>query len=288
MPDSTTNAPATNSAAGTAHSAPARGDTPRVVSPPRAYLLVVEGHWTWYKRNWKATLVSSVGMPILYLLAMGLGFGSQVHASAATGGVSYLVYLAPALLATSALQGAAGEATFPVLSGFKWQKNFIGIAATPITPAQIVGGQLLWMAFRLLFSGAIFLAVAAAIGAVTGFGVVLSLLFGVLSGLAFGAPVVAFSASVQGEGNAFNPLFRFVVVPMSLFAGTFFPVSQLPAIVRPIAWITPVWHGTELARGAAFGTLQFWPTLGHLAYLLAWIAIGTGLCRRQFRVRLAS
>ncbi|HEX3781888.1 MAG TPA: ABC transporter permease [Pseudonocardiaceae bacterium] len=262
--------------------------TPRVVSPLRAYLLVVEGHWTWYRRNWKATLVSSVGMPILYLLAMGLGFGSQVHASAATGGLPYLVYLAPALLATSAMQGAAGEATYPVLSGFKWQKNFIGVAATPITPAQIVGGQAIWMTFRLLVSGAIFLAVAAAIGAVTGFGVVLSLLFGVLSGLAFGMPVVAWSASLKGDGNAFNPLFRFVVVPMSLFAGAFFPVSQLPAIVRPIAWITPVWHGTELARAAAFGTLQLWPTIGHLAYLFALTAIGVLLSRWQFRVRLAS
>jgi len=276
MTDTTTSRPA------------ALSTTPRIVSPLRAYLLVVEGHWTWYKRNWKATLVSSVGLPILYLLAMGLGFGSQVHASAATGGLSYLVYLAPALIATSALQGAAAEATFPVLSGFKWQKNFLGIAATPITPAQIVGGQILWMTFRLLLSGAIFLAVAAAIGAVTGFGVLLSLLFGVLSGLAFGAPIVAFAASVKGEGNAFNPLFRFVVVPMSLFAGTFFPVSQLPAIVRPIAWITPVWHGTELARAAAFGTLRLWPTIGHLAYLFALVAVGVLLARWRFRVRLAS
>ena len=267
---------------------PDRASTPRVVSSLRACLLVVEGHWTWYKRNWKATLVSSVGLPILYLLAMGLGFGSQVHPSAATGGLSYLVYLAPALLATSAMQGAAGEATFPVLSGFKWQKTFIGIAATPITPAQIVGGQMLWMTFRLLLSGAIFLGVAAAVGAVTGFGVLLSLLFAVLSGLAFGAPIVAWAATLKGEGAAFNPLFRFVVVPMSLFAGAFFPVSQLPAIVRPIAWITPVWHGTELARAAAFGPMQLWPTIGHLAYLFALIAVGVLLSRRTFRSRLAS
>jgi lipooligosaccharide transport system permease protein len=265
-----------------------RTETARVVSPLRAYLLVVEGHWTWYKRNWKATVVSSVGLPVLYLLAMGLGFGSQVRPGAVTGGVSYLVYLTPALIATSAVQNAAGEATYPILSGFKWQKHFIGIAATPITPAQIVGGQFVWITFRLIVSCGAFLAVAAAIGAVTSAGVLLSLLFGILTGLAFAAPVVAFAASIKGEGNTFNPLFRFVLVPMTLFAGTFFPVSSLPAVVRPIAWITPLWHGTELARGAEFGTLQPLPTIGHLAYLLAFIAIGIGLSRWRFRTRLAS
>ena len=264
------------------------GTTPRVVSSLRASLLVVEGAWVWYRRNWKATVVSSVGLPVLYLLAMGLGFGSQVRPGALTGGVSYLEYLTPALIATAAVQTAAGEATFPVLSGFKWQKHYLGIAATPITPAQIVGGQFFWIGFRLFLSCGAFVAVAAAIGAVTSAGVLLSLVFGIMTGLAFAAPVVAFAASIKGEGNTFNPLFRFVLVPMTLFAGTFFPVSSLPAVVRPIAWITPLWHGTELARGAEFGTLRVWPTIGHIAFLLALIAVGVALSRWRFRVRLAS
>jgi lipooligosaccharide transport system permease protein len=264
------------------------GATPRVVSSAHAYLLVVENHWTWYKRNWKATVVSSVGLPILYLLAMGLGFGSQVRPGAVTGGVSYLVYLTPALIAMAAVQTAAGESTFPILSGFKWQKHFIGMAATPMTPAQIVGGQFVWLTFRLLVACGSFVAVAAALGAVTSAGVLLSLLFGIMTGLAFAAPVIAFAATVKGEGATFNPLFRFVLVPMTLFSGTFFPVSSLPAVIRPIAWITPLWHGTELARGAEFGTLGVWPTIGHIAYLLALIAVGIGLSRWRFRIRLAS
>ena len=260
----------------------------RVVPSARAYLLVVEGHWTWYKRNWKATVVSSVGLPILYLLAMGLGFGSQVRPSAVTGGLSYLDYLTPALIAMAAIQTASGEATFTILSGFKWDKHYLSVAATPITPAQIVGGQFLWITLRLVVGCGSFLLIATAIGAVTGPGVLLSLVFAILTGLAFAAPVVAFAASVKGEGNSFNPFFRFVLVPMTLFAGTFFPVSSLPVIVRPIAWITPLWHGTELARGAAFGTLTVWPTIGHLAYLLALAAVGIGLSRWRFRVRLAN
>lgn len=261
---------------------------PRVVSPIRAYFLVVEGNWTWYRRNWKATVVSSIGLPVLYLLAMGLGFGSQVRPSAITGGTSYLVYLTPALVAMAATQTGANEATFPVLSGFKWQKHYLGIASTPITPVQVAGGQFVWITFRLILSSGAFLAVAAAIGAVTGPGVLLSLLFSILTGLSFAAPVVAFAASIKGEGNTFNPFFRFVLVPMTLFAGTFFPVSSLPVWLRPIAWITPLWHGTELARGAEFGTLRPWPTIGHLAYLLALLAIGIGLSRWRFRVRLES
>jgi lipooligosaccharide transport system permease protein len=263
--------------------------TGQTVGALRAVYLVIEANWTWYKRNWKATVISSIGMPVLYLIAMGVGFGSQVPPNAVTDHLSYLQYLAPALLATGAVQTATGDATFPILSGFKWQKVFFSAASSPITPAQVCDGQLVWITLRLFGSGLAYLAIAAAIGAVTGPGILLSLLFGVLTGLAFGWLVVAYAASMKGESGAgFNPLFRFVLVPMSLFAGTFFPITQLPAWIRPVAWITPLWHGTELARGAEFGTLSLWPTVGHVVYLLALIMVGWALSRWRFRVQLAS
>jgi lipooligosaccharide transport system permease protein len=90
----------------------------------------------------------------------------------------------------------------------------------------------------------------------------------------------------MNEGSAFASYFRFVLIPMTLFAGTFFPVSQLPVWLRPLAWATPLWHGTELARGAALNTLRWWPALGHLAYLLTLLAIGVALVRWRFTVRL--
>jgi lipooligosaccharide transport system permease protein len=259
----------------------------RAVGPVGGSFLVLETLWTWYRRNWKATVFSSVGLPVLYLLAMGLGFGSQVR-SGVPGGISYLVYLAPALLPTAAIQIAAGECTFPVLSGFQWSKKFFAITATPITSGQLVAGGLLWVASRLVVSSAVYLLVAVAIGAVTGPGILLSLVFGVLTGLAFGAPLLAFAASVASDGKAFNAVFRFVVVPMSLFAGTFFPISQLPAWIRPVAWITPMWHGTELARNAAFGTLGVGPALVHVGYLVLLFAVGVVLARWRFRVRLTN
>jgi lipooligosaccharide transport system permease protein len=260
----------------------------RVASPLRASLFVVEGNWTWYRRNWRATVVSSVLQPVLFLLALGFGLGAQITPSPATGGLAYVVYLAPALLVATSVQVAAFESTYPILSAFKWQQTYLGIAASPITPGQIYCGHLLWVALRLTTAGAAYLAVAAALGTLTGPGVLLSLLVAVLTGLAFAAPVAAYSATLRSEGQQFSALFRFVVMPMTLFAGTFFPVTQLPGWVRPLAWVTPLWHGTELSRATAFGHVSLLAAAGHLAFLLAMLAAGTWFGVRTFTRRLAA
>ncbi|MGH3621686.1 MAG: ABC transporter permease, partial [Sciscionella sp.] len=126
--------------------------TGRVVGSVRAAFLRVEGHWTWYRRYWHSTLFSAIVQPLLFLVAMGVGFGSQVRPGTATGGLSYLVYLAPALLVSGAVQSAVDESTYPVLSGFKWQKDYIAVTTTPITPGQLLAGQLLWVGLRLTWS----------------------------------------------------------------------------------------------------------------------------------------
>ncbi|WHT20824.1 ABC transporter permease [Crossiella sp. CA-258035] len=280
--------PATEPAEEPTGTRPRRRATGRPVGAWRAAFLVVEGKWTWYKRNWRATFFSSVGQPLLFLLALGLGIGSQVKPGSVPSGVSYLEYLAPALLVVAAVQNATGESTFPVLSSFKWQRVYWGINASPITPYQIVGGQLLWTAARLLLSGGIYLVVAAFFGGVRSPLVLLSLLFATLAGMAFAAPLVAYVATVDDEGQSLGNIFRFVLMPMTLFAGTFFPLDRLPDLVQPIAWITPLWHGTELARGTVLGGLELWPALGHAAYLLALLAGGAALAARNFRRRLAN
>ena len=263
----------------------------RVLSGWKAALRVVEGLWTWYRRSWRATVVSSLLQPLLMLVAFGVGFGSLIDTSAraaqATGGVPYLMYLAPALLAVSAVQTAAFESSYPILSSFKWRRTYEGITATPITPGQLAGGQLTWIALRLTSSGAVYLLVITLFGAVRGPGVLAALVCAVLCGMAFSAPLVAFSAAQEQEGGAFTAIFRFVVLPMTLFSGTFFPISQLPPVVQPLAWISPLWHGTELARGAALGTWQLTSAAGHLAYLMAMLVVGVHLARWQFRVRLS-
>lgn len=263
----------------------------KVVLDCRAALRVVEGLWTWYRRSWRATVISSLLAPLLYLVAFGVGFGALVNASPravqATGGLPYLHYLAPALLVVSAVQIAAVESSYPVFSAFKWSRTYEAITATPITPGQLVAGQLAWIAVRLGLSGTAYLLVVTLFGAIRGPGVLIALVCAVLCGMAFGAPVMAFAASQEREGGMFSAIFRFVVLPMTLFSGTFFPVSQLPWAIQLLAVVSPLWHGTELARAASVGTLSWWPAVGHVGYLIGWLGLGALLCVWRFRVRLA-
>jgi lipooligosaccharide transport system permease protein len=260
--------------------------TGRVVGSWRAAWLRVEGHWAWYRRYWTSNLYSSGLQPLFFLVAMGLGFGSQVQPGAATGGYSYLHYVAPALLVSGAVMNAVGECSYPVLSGFKWQKDYLAVTATPVTPGQLLGGQLIWVSLRLLLSGVVYVLIALFFGAWLNAGVLLVVLIGAGTGIACGTPVMALAATTFDEGTRFAAMFRFVVMPMTLFAGTFFPVTQIPAAVRWLAWLSPLWHGNELARGVTLGGLGPWPASGHLAYLVAVGGFGAFLARKYFYRRL--
>lgn len=260
--------------------------TGRVLGSWRVAWLQVEGHWLWYRRYWHSNLFSSGLQPVLFLAAMGVGFGSQVRADADIGGVSYLHYVAPAMLLVGVVWTAVGESSFPVLSGFKWQQQYLAMTATPVTPGQILHGQLLWVGLRLLLMSTVYALVAVLFGAWLNLGVVLVVLVGVLTGLACAAPVMALAATTYDEGTRFVLLIRVVVMPMMLFAGTFFPVDQIPLVLRWLAWISPLWHGTELARGVTLGGLEPLAGAGHLAYLAALLVIGSLVGRRKFEKRL--
>jgi len=253
--------------------------------------LVVEHHWRWYRRNWRATAVSTLVQPLLFLLAFGVGFGALVggggQVGAATGGVPYLVWLAPGLLAMSAVQTAVFDSTYPVLSGFKWQRTYLAMTAGPISPAQVALGHLSWLTVKLAGAGAVAAVVIGLLGGVVGPGIGVSLLVAVLTGVGVGAAITAYSATLETEGSSFTAIFRFVLVPMTLFSGTFFPVDRLPAVVQPLVWVSPLWHGTELARSAALGTQPPLPAIGHLAVLMVLLAVATLLAARLFARRLA-
>ena len=251
----------------------------RAAGPLGGVLLVVEHHWTWYRRNWRATAVSSILQPLLFLLAFGVGFGTLIdgtgRATQATGGLDYLVWLAPALLCVSAVQTGVFDSTYPVLSGLKWQRHYLAMTATPVGPGQVVAGHLIWMTIKIGGCGAVYVAVIALFGGVRSPGIVLALLVAMLAGAAAGAPVTAFTV-----------LFRLVLIPMTLFSGTFFPVDRLPAWVQPLTWLSPLWHGTELARAAALGGGAWLPALGHTAVLVALVAGGSAVAVVRFRRRL--
>ncbi len=236
-----------------------------------------------------SAVAESIGVPVLYLLALGLGLGKLVDANGtrtAFGGVAYVVFLGPALLVAASMQTAANEASYPVYARFKWRRVFEGMIATPITPAQLADAEVLFIALRTLVGATLYYLVLVLFGAAGGPGGLAMIGVGVLTALAVGAPILVLTAASRSENGPFNWLFRFVLVPMSLFSGSFFPVEKIPAVLRWLAYVSPLWHGNELARGAAIGGLGTWAGLLHLAYLFLLAGGGWWLARRSFTRRL--
>ena len=244
-----------------------------------------------YRRTWRGSFVSSVLGPVLFLAAMGLGLGSLVNqrpgGNAALGGVSYLVFLAPALMAAAAMQTAALESSWPIMAAVKWLKTYDAMLATPLRVRDLLFGHLTWIAGRVTMSCAVFLVVMAAFGAIDSPQAVFLLPAAVLTGLAFAAPIAAYSITLERDAGL-TAVFRFGIIPMFLFSGTFFPISQLPAALRPVAYLTPLWHGVDLCRDLNLGHATFLPSLGHAVYLAAWFVAGTAVATVTFRRRLVS
>ena len=245
-------------------------------------------YWlTNYRRTWRGSIYTSFLSPVLYLGAMGLGLGKLVdaHGTARLGGVSYLAFLAPGLLAAAAMQAGVEESTYPVLGSVKWRRTYYAAAASPLRPADIFHGHLLFTAMRLAMNSAVFLAVMAAFGAVTSPWVLAALPVAVLTGLAFAAPIEAWAITVVKD-TSFALVFRFGLIPLFLFSGTFFPVTQLPAWIRPLAYITPLWNGVALCRSLSLGTATVGGTVVHVGYLAAVAAVGIAVGNRTYRRRL--
>ena len=248
-------------------------------------------YWaTVYKRTWRGSIISFFLLPFLYLTAMGVGLGSFVDDNSgpeALEGVSYLAFLAPGLLATTAMQGGVGAASFPVLGGFKWSKTYFAMAATPLRVPDIVAAHLSYIAVRQLMICTVFLGVLSAYGAVENWpGVPAALLTAMLVGLAHAAPMFAFSCRITSE-SYFSLVFRLGVMPMMLFSGAFFPISQLGDFAF-VAYLMPVYHGVESIRMFTLGGVEWLAVAGHLAYLVAWLAAGWYFAVTGFQRRLAS
>jgi len=247
----------------------------------------------------KMAALSQLGSPVLYLLSLGIGLGSLVNGRSGgqSLGTSYLSFLAPALIAATALQVAVGQATYPILfGGFKFQRIYFAMNATPLTPQQIASGVLGWIATRTAVSATLYLAVVACFGGIRSVGALLCVPIATLGAMALAAPIAVYSATVETERGGFAAISRFLVMPMFLFSGTFYPVSSLPEWGRALAWLSPLWHATELARWASLGSLHLRSgigqvgavaLLGHLAFLTVLTVAGVLLTGWRFRVRLS-
>jgi lipooligosaccharide transport system permease protein len=239
---------------------------------------VIEHRAVQYRRTFRSSVFTSFLSPLLFLTAMGVGLGGYVDRSggAALGGLTYLQFLAPGLLAATVMQSAAFEATFPIIGGLNWQRTFHAMYATPISPRDIALGNLAWMAVRLAMISAVFTLIIVAFGAAHSPLVVLGIPVAVLTGMAFAGPISAFSAT-QRNPNKFNVIFRFGITPLFLFSGTFFPIEQLPSFIQPIAWLSPLWHGVDLTRGLVLGTFGQHPVVmvAHLVILVTIVAVSS-------------
>lgn len=240
-----------------------------------------------YRRTWMGSVFSRFVMPLLFLLAMGVGLGSLVDdASGGVEGVSYLLFVAPAMIAVQAMMTAVSESTYPVYGLFTWNRMYHSMLATPLTVSDLLLGHLAVVAAQGGFAAAAFVLVAALFGGFTSWWVLLAVPIGVLVTLAFAVPLFGVTARAKGE-SAFNIVYRLVITPLMLFSGVFFPVDRLPLVLEVLAWLTPLWHGVELCRAAAHGSFAPFD-LVHLAVLLVVIAAGWVYARAGMTRRLVS
>ena len=253
-------------------------------SPLERTFAVTSWHARSYRRTWRATITTAFLNPIFFLLSVGVLLGQLIDDDRAQlGGLSYVEFVAPGLLAATAMQMGANDAMWPVMAGIKWLRTYHAVLATPVRVGELVIGTMGWSGVRVLSAAAIFTAVAAIGGAIPSALAVLAPFAALLTGLALNAPITAFSASLEGGDDGWYPaLNRFALIPMFLFAGTFFPVSQLPDWLEPAAWATPLWHGVELCRMLTTGDLDVL-ALVHVGYLLAFVVVGTILAVRLHR-----
>jgi len=232
-------------------------------------------------------IATAIGTPFLYLFAFGIGLATLITENVGpVPGITYLEFVAPALLASAAVLVAMEEYTFGILLGLKWNATYVAMNATPLTGRQIVNGVMIFVAIRMAMTTGIYFAIMLAFGAVPNAWGVMIIVAGMLGGFAF-SPVAAYAATIQEDRGQFAVLQRTVILPLTLFSGTVFPLTQLPVFLQWIGWLSPLWHASELGRQFSYGpTEPIWLSIVHVVYLLALGILGWQLCVRFVTRRL--
>lgn len=241
--------------------------------------------------KWMGAIISfGLGNPIIYLVSIGLGIGALVEVN--TGGqgidgVSYIQFVAPALLATAAINALQDEVTFPTLQGFVWDKMFYAMNNTPINSRQIANGVMITAAIRGIFTVIIYELVLLVFGAIPFSSMLPLFISSMFAALAFGAAMLAVTVRIENDDALFAIIGRFVIAPMFLFSGTFYPLDQMPIYLQWIGWISPLWHSTQLGRFLSYGMpLEIWQLVMHVAFLGSIYVIGMLLAYPKFESRL--
>lgn len=233
----------------------------------------------------------SIANPVLYLVSIGLGVGAYIDKNTGgmgVDGVSYITFLAPALLATAAIQGAIDESVFPTLEGFKWNKIFFSMNSTPLSGNHIAMGVFFNSLIRVIFTAVMYWFVMLLFGVLEAPRAWLAIFTAVMAGAAFGAMMQALAGLLENENIFFTVLNRFVIMPLFLFSGTFYPLTNMPIYLQWIGWISPLWHATELGRWLTYGhEISTQMLYVHFVFLNSLLLIGVIASRRIFTRRLA-
>jgi lipooligosaccharide transport system permease protein len=232
---------------------------------PAALAGVMSRDVVMFGRYWKATTFSSVMQPTIYLLAFGLGFRSLVRIP------NYVEYVATGVVATAILFSSAFPGMFNTFVRWQFQRTYDAMLAAPVDAEELITAEVLWIALRAGAYGVAPLLVGIAFGLRPAWGMLLVPLIGVLTGFGFAAFGVLIAAVAKTIDN-FNYVTSAVLTPMFLVAGTFFPVSKLPAGVREVALVNPLYHCVQLVRDASLERLQV-ADLGHAGVLLAFAVL---------------
>ncbi|WP_460496105.1 ABC transporter permease [Glycomyces tarimensis] len=239
-----------------------------------------------YKHIWHGTLFSSVLLPILYMVSIGIGVGSYID-SGATGGITYAEFIAPGLICSVAVMMLGNDMVYPVFGGYEeWNGAYLAQRATPLRPVDILNGHLLYaIVFRPLTACTVVAVVLAFFGVYTSAWAALAVVVSVLVSASIAPWLHAWCSSLKNDAML-NAVFRFAIMPITLFSGVFFPAEQMPGFLQPLVWISPLWHGTELARAATAGVAPALPPVAHLAYFLVLAVVGWLVARRVIIRRL--
>lgn len=242
--------------------------------------------------KWIWLIISlAIANPVLYLVSIGLGVGTYIDKN--TGGmgidgVSYITFLAPALLATAAIQGAIDESVYPTLEGFKWNKIFFSMNSTPLSGNHIAMGVFFNSLIRVVFTAVIYWFVMLVFGVLETSRAWLAIPTAVMAGAAFGALMQSIAGLLENENIFFVIFNRFVIMPLFLFSGTFYPLTNMPVYLQWIGWISPLWHATELGRWLTYGhEISSMMVYTHFIFLNSLLLIGIIASRRIFTRRLA-
>jgi len=243
-----------------------------------------------YKRTYKASLISSFLTPLLYIVAMGVLLGGFIEGDPAKleGATTYLAFVAPGMVAAQTMTTVFGHTTYMLMGMIKWNKIHDGMLATPLAVPDLIASHLGFVVFRVGLVSGVFMAVMAPFGvfeSVTG--TIVAFFAQLLLGLAFAACVYAFTAGLKDE-SAFSLLFRFGLIPMFLFSGAFFPISNLDPWLEHLAQATPLWHGVDLTRMLVLGRVDGSLATVHVVYLAVMTAIGWWWANRRLTRRLVT